>query len=138
MVVLALVLTLVLMLGTVSVAEAKGNPHRSVTVTPIATQGGATYDLSFDLSWEAYRVQRISYTWYQKVGGVWIAWEPLNPSFTSIKALRSHSMTFDYWDFNPQDVAFGEEWKIAVALYKPKGKGYAIVYATDVELVWPT
>jgi len=132
---LALVLSLVLILGSVSIAAAKGNPHRTATLTPHATLGGATYDLSFDLSFNAYRIQRISYCWYYKDAGNWTAWEPENPSFTFIKATRSWSGTFSYYDYNPQDVAAGSEWMISVVLYKPKGKDYVPVVFLDETIV---
>ena len=133
---LALVMSLVLILGTVSLVEAKGNPHRSVTVTAIATQDGANYNLSFSLAFEAYRVHKVAWRWYEKVGSNWESREGASGVFT--KARRSYSNTYDYWEFHPQDVAFGAEYKVMITLYVFRGAKQVVVAEAEDPVDWGT
>ena len=135
---LALVLALAMVLGSVGVAAAKGNPHRSVTVTPFAVQDGGTYDLGFTLEWNALRIQRVVWGWWSYNGTDWV-YSGLGGVEDFAKAARSGSLTYDYYLYSPQDVTHGENWTVSVAVLKPKGK-QQFVYAwpiIDEELVWP-
>jgi len=132
---LILVIALMMVTGSVSIAEAKGNPHSMVTLTPQATLDGTAYDLSFTLSWEAYRVQRFRYVWYEWVDDDW----SISSAYivTLPKFVRSYSETIDTAEYNPQDVQYGEQYKLKVELYKPyKGKGFALIYVIEEELQW--
>ena len=133
--VLALVIMVTMVMSSLSIAEAKGNPHSTVTISPHSTYDGEAYDLSFTLSWEAYRVQRYRYVWYK-----WTTdhWELIRANIVTLPNVeRSFSETIDTADFNPQDVQFGERYKIRVELFKPyRNVGFAIIYAEEQELQW--
>lgn len=133
---LALVLSLVLLLGSIGMVEAKGNPHRTATLTPQATFDGAAYDLSFTVSWDAYRIQRILYSWWSWNGTDWVFWGQQR-IFTFTKADRSWSGTLDYYLYHPQDVGYGDKWMAVVVLQKPKGRRFETVLILEEELVWP-
>ena len=133
--VLALVIMVTMVMSSLSIAEAKGNPHSTVTISPQSTYDGVAYDLSFTLSWEAYRVQRYRYVWYK-----WMTdhWQLISANIVTLpKAERSYSETIDTADYNPQDVLHGDRYKIRVELFEPyRGDGFAIIYVEEQELPW--
>ena len=70
-IVLAVVLSLVMVLGSASVASAKGNPHRSM-VFDISQYNGTNILIKVDLDFEGYRTYGWNVTWWQFTGGEWV------------------------------------------------------------------
>jgi hypothetical protein len=69
---LALMLSLVLLLGTVGVAEARGNPHRSMVFEIIQDNSGLNILLKAHYDWDGYRTYGYRLEWWEFVGGEWV------------------------------------------------------------------
>ena len=126
-----------LLLSSVGIAEAKQqNPHSYATLTPTATFDGAAYDLGFDAEWDAYRIGRIFYRWWSWDGSSWVLWDNALIYFTLSKPTRSANDSYTDPIGHPQDVGYGERWRITAELQKPKGNSWETLVSFDEELVW--
>ena len=122
-VLLALILSVVMVIGVVGVAEAKGPPVREFTVELsqyVQSSGAHAGDthLRAQVDWEGYRAFGYHYEFYKYESGVYVLKGEYSTPLSYVTGPRSVAFSFYGTDHN---VSPGEEWKVEVTLLKKNG-----------------
>lgn len=112
---LALVLSLMLLLGAVGTAQAKGNPNQSMIFEIVQDNSLTNMRLKAYANWEGYRAYGYHLEWWEFVGGEWVYDSEYNWTYPGLTKSDAR------YTYKSGSVYEGEVWQARYTFIRKNG-----------------